>query len=339
MKEQLYTLINEIDNQPDSYELPQVSDLEIKKWKKGFSSHYFSHRSHKKYVAAAAVICILGGSLIFPPTQFMAYAGMKAVTYNLSQLLGIQKDLSPYRTVIGKSISNDGYAITLNDVVLDENILYISDTLTLPQKNEGSQAENIPLADVNVFINGKMISWGSSGGTEAADDYNLFSSRRMSLDTIDASQNLDIELHYSIDSKNIGTFSFSTTGKDLMASTYTAALDTSITLPDNTSIHFYKYSSNAMGQRIYFKTSTPDTVPAYDILLKGKDNLGNPVTFSIRTIHTGIGCMEVDTLKNGYISDAAQSLTLTPYISKKPDGGGKMSNDYQPAGGSFNIGL
>ena len=90
-----------------------------------------------------------------------------------------------------------------------------------------------------------------------------------------------------------------------------------------------------MGQRIYFKTSTPDTVPAYHILLKGEDNLGNPVEFSIRTIHTGIGCMEVDTLENGYVSDDAQTLTLTPYIAKMPQESGQMSNDYQPAGGQL----
>ena len=94
MNEQIYSLLNEIDNHSDSYELPPVSDLEMKEWKKQFSSRRVSHRSHKKYVAAA-VVCILGGSLLFPPTQFMAYAGMKTVTYNLSQFLGIQKDLSP----------------------------------------------------------------------------------------------------------------------------------------------------------------------------------------------------------------------------------------------------
>ena len=129
MNEQIYSLLNEIDNHSDSYELPPVSDLEMKKWKKQFSSRRVSHRSHKKYVAAA-VVCILGGSLLFPPTQFMAYAGMKTVTYNLSQFLGIQKDLSPYRTVLGESITKDGYTVTLNEVILDENILYVSDTFT-----------------------------------------------------------------------------------------------------------------------------------------------------------------------------------------------------------------
>ena len=40
MNEQIYILLNEIDNQPDSYEIPQVSDLEMKKWKKQFSICY-----------------------------------------------------------------------------------------------------------------------------------------------------------------------------------------------------------------------------------------------------------------------------------------------------------
>ena len=30
MNEQIYSLLNEIDNQSDSYELPPVSDLEMK---------------------------------------------------------------------------------------------------------------------------------------------------------------------------------------------------------------------------------------------------------------------------------------------------------------------
>ena len=129
MKEQIYTLLNEMDNQADSYESSQVSELELKKWKKQFSVRHTRRRSPVKYVAAAAVaVCIMGTTLFFPPTQTLVYAGMKSVTYNLSQLLGIQKDLSPYRTVVGGTISKDGFTVTLNDVVLDENLLYISDT-------------------------------------------------------------------------------------------------------------------------------------------------------------------------------------------------------------------
>lgn len=336
MKEQLYTLLNEMDNQADSYESSQVSELELKKWKKQFSVRHTRRRSPVKYVAAAAVaVCIMGTTLFFPPTQTLVYAGMKSVTYNLSQLLGIQKDLSPYRTVVGGTISKDGFTVTLNDVVLDENLLYISDTLTVPEKIENFAGNGAATCDVNVFINGKMASWGASGGMEQADDYNLISSRRIALEPVDSTESLDMELRYSVDGKAIGSFSFAATGKELLEDTFTASLDTEVSLPDQTTLKFYKYSSNAMGQKIYFKFTTERM--DYDIVLKGTDNLGNPVEFSLRTVNDHIGCMEVDTLKNGYIRDEAESLTLTPYIAKMPEESGQMSSDFQPVGESFTV--
>lgn len=90
-----------------------------------------------------------------------------------------------------------------------------------------------------------------------------------------------------------------------------------------------------MGQKIYFKFTTERM--DYDIVLKGTDNLGNPVEFSLRTVNDHIGCMEVDTLKNGYIRDEAESLTLTPYIAKMPEESGQMSSDFQPVGESFTV--
>ena len=230
----------------------------MKKWKKQFSSRRVSHRSHKKYVAAA-VVCILGGSLLFPPTQFMAYAGMKTVTYNLSQFLGIQKDLSPYRTVLGESITKDGYTVTLNEVILDENILYVSDTFTLPQKDELLLKHNLLLLQMLTSL--LMVKWFP--GVPAAKrnlqmTITLFLTEELLSDNLDSSQNLDIELGYSMYGQSFGSFSFAATGKDLMASTYTTSLDTKIMLPDNTSIHFYKYSSNTMEHRIWGKTSTPE---------------------------------------------------------------------------------
>ena len=59
MKEQIYTLLNEMDNQADSYESSQVSELELKKWKKQFSVRHTRRRSPVKYVAAAAVAAAL----------------------------------------------------------------------------------------------------------------------------------------------------------------------------------------------------------------------------------------------------------------------------------------
>ena len=45
---------------------------------------------------------------------------------SLSTLLGVEEDLSPYSTVVGKSISKNGITVTLNEVILDGHSLIIS---------------------------------------------------------------------------------------------------------------------------------------------------------------------------------------------------------------------
>ena len=47
--------------------------------------------------------------------------------------------------------------------------------------------------------------------------------------------------------------------------------------------------------------------------------------------------MEVEPINNGYVSDQASSLTLTPYAAKMPEDSGKMSSDYEPVGEAFTI--
>lgn len=90
-----------------------------------------------------------------------------------------------------------------------------------------------------------------------------------------------------------------------------------------------------MGQSIYF-TKTSSSYD-YDFMLKGKDDLGNPVEFFVRYSEREEGRMEVEPINNGYVSDQASSLTLTPYAAKMPEDSGKMSSDYEPVGETFTI--
>ena len=90
-----------------------------------------------------------------------------------------------------------------------------------------------------------------------------------------------------------------------------------------------------MGQRIYFRYA--DKRCPWDVVLKGEDNLGNPVEFNIRTFKDGIGRMEVSALDNGYVKEEAVSLTLTPYAVKMPEQSGQMSNDFEAVGEAFTV--
>ena len=73
----------------------------------------------EKYVAAAAAfVLILGGSSA--PVRQNVYAQSRQIMESLSTLLGVEEDLSPYSTVVGKSVSKNGITVTLNEVILDD---------------------------------------------------------------------------------------------------------------------------------------------------------------------------------------------------------------------------
>ena len=346
MKESIYDLLNDIDSSPESYPAAQATQEDVKNWKKAFDKKRISSYSDRKttgkhrwrkYAAAAAAAVVLIGACSLPSVRITAYAAVKSVTYNLGQLLGISADLSPYTTVVGESVSKDGFTVTLNEVILDENMMYITDTLTTSEKMDTVEKQMKYTADAMVFINGKMASSGASGGIEQADDYNLVSTMEIDLPDVDTSGTVDMEIRYSVAGKEIGTIAFTSSGAELLADTVTIPLKEDITLPDGTTLSLEKYTTSEVGQKIFFTLSSEKAV--YDVILKGEDNLGNPVEFITSSIHDGQGRMEVSTIDNGYVNDQAESLTLTPYAVKFPETSGKMSNDYQPVGEAFTIQL
>ena len=128
MKNDIYDLLNDIDNQIDTFENIDLTSTDLKNWKQSFASKKkASLKKHtwKKYVAAAAaVVLILGGSSA--PVRQNVYAQSRQIMERLSTLLGVEEDLSPYSTVVGKSVSKNGITVTLNEVILDGHSLIIS---------------------------------------------------------------------------------------------------------------------------------------------------------------------------------------------------------------------
>lgn len=336
MRESVYDLLNEMDHQPKEYEVSNVSAIDVKKWKKAFASRRRpSSKRWTRYAAAAAVLCAVMAGTAVGPLRYSVYAGVKAVVYDLSQALGISKDLEPYKTVVGSTISKEGYSVTLNEVVLDEESMHIAYTLTVPEKMETTEAEMSYHDDMAVYINGRMVSLAGSGGTVKVDDYTLASDWKQELPDIDTARDIDMEIQYSVNGEKIGTFSFTASGEELALDTLTVPLDETVTLPDGSKVTFERYTSNAMGQSIYF-TKTSDSYD-YDLVLKGEDDLGNSVEFFVRHSEQKEGRMEVQAIDNGYVSDQASAITLTPYAVEMPETSGQMSSDYEPVGEAFTI--
>lgn len=121
---------------------------------------------------------------------------------------------------------------------------------------------------------------------------------------------------YTLDKSNtnIGKLKFAASGKELNAKTKNVALNQSFTLPDKTKITLKNYRSNIIDQKIIFTISPDNAGFSGDILLKGKDNLGNPVEFFLGESNGTSGTFRVDK-SVGSISPKATSLTLTPYCA------------------------
>ena len=309
MKNDLYDLLNDIDNQIDTFENIDITSTDLKNWKQSFTSKKkASLKKHtwKKYVAAAAAfVLILGGSSA--PVRQNVYAQSRQIMESLSTLLGVEEDLSPYSTVVGKSISKNGITVTLNEVILDGHSLIISyktkikDNTTLKNLNIKRITE-LPI-DTDVTIGGQNIVNSIGSNSTPIDKLTSISESEIQLNdssVLSDKSNFTINF-YTLDKSNttIGKLKFAASGKELNAKT-------KITLKN--------YRSNIIDQKIIFTISPDNAGLSEDILLKGKDNLGNPVEFFLDESDGTSGTFRVDK-SVGSISPKATSLTLTPYCA------------------------
>lgn len=323
MKNDIYDLLNDIDNQIDTFENIDITSNDLKTWKQSFSSKKkASLKKHtwKKYVAAAAAfILILGGSCA--PVRQNVYAQSQQIMESLSTLLGVKEDLSPYSTVVGKSVSKNGITVTLNEVILDGHSLIISyktkikDYATLKNLNI-KQITELPI-DIDVTIGGQNIVESLGSSSTPIDKLTSISESEIQLNdssVLSAKSNFTINFS-TLDKSNtsIGKLKFAASGKELNAKTKNIALNHSFTLSDKTKITLKNYRSNIVDQKIIFTISNDNGLPG-DLILKGKDNLGNPVEFFLGDSDGTSGTFRVDK-SIGAISPNATSLTLTPYCA------------------------
>ena len=244
---------------------------------------------------------------------------------SLSTLLGTKEDLSPYSTVVGKSISKNGITITLNEVILDGHSLIISyktkikDSSVLKKSNIKTIAE-LPI-DIDLTIAGQPIVESVGICSTPVDKLTSISEGEIQLnDSSILSEKTDFMINFStLDKSNtsIGKLKFAASGKELNAKTTNVALNHSFTLPNKTKITLKNYRSNVVNQQISFTISRNNTGLSGDVILKGKDDLGNPVEFYLDTADETNGTFTVDRM-TGYISPKATCLTLTPYYNDFP---------------------
>lgn len=336
MNDTIYTLLNDMDHQTEQYDCFEADPADVKKWKKSIVSKTAGPKHHwMKYTAAAACAALLITAVT--PVRQTVSASVNAFIYSLSELLGIKKDLEPYSTVVGKSITKNNTTVTLNDVILDDTVLMISYTTETPEDITDPAVSADYLGYTGVYINGRQISVAASGQSEVIDDHHMVSCLEIELPDIDPAKQMDMEISFNVNNKDLGSISFTASGEELLAQTRTTELNESFTLPDGNELTLTRYTASDVNQKIYFDLTSDHL--NYDLKLQGKDDLGNAVVFYIRFFGHGEGRMEVSTIDNSYISEDASSLTLALYAVEMPKESGKMSNDYQSVGDPFTIEL
>lgn len=333
MKENIYELLNEVETDLSEYQEEHLTELENKRLKKKVMSHMKKKNSGKKIVAAACV-CLCAVGLAAGPLKGEVQAAMKYVSYTIANSLGIQKDLSPYESVLNQSVSDAGVTITLNSVILDENELVVSTTEVYDRELKENEMSTI---SGSIYINGRDVSTGASGGAGQADPHTMESVMHYDIKGIDTNSKLDFELVFS-DREGGGNweFAFEADGSKLSIDTFRRALDHTFDLPDGTRVTLNEFTNNALGEKIYFTYNTERC--NYDLKLEGTDNLGNQISFYLSRAGSGQGRLNIDELGT-HIAEDASSVTLTLYAVEFPEGSGKMSNDFQQIGEAFTIDL
>lgn len=345
MKDNIYTLLNDMDIRVESYETSEVSPEEIKRWKTEFRKRNGKVKKKRhvgRYIAAAVVVLVLG--LAMGPFQRETYAQMKVVTSSVQEWLGIKSDLSSYETLVGQTIAKDGVTITVNDVVMDGETMLVSYTLTAAEAIDTVE-EMEYLCFVDVQVNGSEVYGGGTGETEKVDDHNMISVDSIVLEDVDVTKENYYKLIFSIEyygedevviPKKIGAVEFAASGEKLQAETITIPLDVAYEFPNGEKINLTKYTYNAVGPKIYCDSETGGF--DYNVWLRGEDNLGNEIALYL-THYGGDGGWFVMDSDMYVVHEEATSLTLSLYALELSDESGDMGNDYQVIGEPFTIEL
>lgn len=203
----------------------------------------------------------------------------------------------------------------------------------------------MPFAEV--YVNGKKVSVAAGGGSKFIDDYTEESVLDYELEGIDTNSKLDIELVYTgilkEDKETNGnwTFHFEADGAKLAVDTTRIALNNSFSLPNGSKIILTEYTSNDLGQKIYFKLENWNyrKDPMYDLKLEGKDNLGHEIQFQMSYCkgEDKVGRLNASPINGS--TEEIKSLSLKPYAVEMPEKSGRLSDDFVATGESFTINL
>lgn len=340
MGKNIYDILNDNTIDLDELDREEFSEIEKKRIKKKFKKSIYRKKNNKPMVAAAIAGAIIVGAIgVTSPTDVVA--AIKTIATDIATFLRIQKDLSSYKTVVGKTIDSDSVSITLNEVILDGEDLLISSTVKTDRKL--LEPKSIT-AEARVYINGESLGGGVVGTGKKIDDFTFDQLIEQSGTTRDFKGKLDVKIVYT--HVRLGTgdyiaidpcvFEFTTSGDELASDTLEVPLDYKFELEGGDGVILNNYIGNVISEKIYFtyENNKRDGI-SYDMELRGHDDLGNEVLFYMESSHETGGVFKRDESKGK--NENANTITLAPYAAYFLEENEGLKDNYIKKGEEFTI--
>ncbi|MGL4912212.1 MAG: DUF4179 domain-containing protein [Romboutsia sp.] len=261
-------------------------------------------------------------------------ANMKQFFGDIASYFGLEEDMNKYATSINEPITQNGFTISINQVLIDKNKLTISSTL----KSEEGKFEGQPEVNPIIKLNDELIDINSNGTSEYINNSTINTVNTYILNN-ELEGDIDININYGSISvvneseitkiKGSWDFKFIINADTLKENAVEIVLDEQTKINNDEAVTLKKYSSNEMGAIIEFERSTNNS--EYAIKLVGKDDLGNNIEFYTDYEQEGKGTLRLDNVK-GRISKEANELSLFIYTSKTLD-----DNSWKQVGDEFKI--
>lgn len=151
----IYDYINDVQTDIREYEEMELSEVELKKYKKHFQRK-IRPRKLRKYMTAAACIVLCMTALAAGPFRTQVVAALTSASEAMNEYLFWGGDVRNYETVINKEKKDDGIGVKLESVVMDRHRMLISTVQTYPKKTKAGTKISIRNRETN--------GWGLSTG-------------------------------------------------------------------------------------------------------------------------------------------------------------------------------
>lgn len=359
----IYDELNDIDINIDEYEREDFNDIEKQKIKRNFKKSIKKNVNYKKYIAVASVGVVSLGLLYNTSIATFAYEQITDAAYNIKQALGIKEDLSKYSNNVNQSITKHGLTVRVKEALLDGDELLIY--LEHEYDKELKEDEEIELISERLYINGKQVNEGISvyPTVKTKNKTEFVASYKLANDiSTDEDINIKIKINDAykwLDKEHDGfkriwgpwTFKFKLNTSNLSKDTKIVTINKNIKLENGADLYIKNYRQNPVNQIITLsepqgnqkiKLDNKNTINLNEaeLVLKGKDDLGNKVTFKMKDgIHYLTDLKFEFDKSNGLFDLNTKSLKLYPYLKIKSAENNKEVTTYKKIGNELTIDL